>query len=345
MEINIQELVKALGFVKLGLANKEGMYEHTTSFMFMRDRVITYNNSDISVSAPVENMDLEGAVKAEELYKFLLRLKGEVIEIEQQEGEIVLSSNKSRAGLRLVDIGEYMKDSIPVISKNTKWEKLPENFVSDLSFVMNSCSSDMLREILTAVHIRKDGKLEASDGYCISMVDMNTSFVQNVMLPAAIAAEVIKIKPIFLSVVDSWIHFKTDQDVILSGRLIEGNYVNTAPFFEISGKKFIFPNTMLEVLERAVVFSKRDSFLNELVTITLSDKYMTIASKSDTGWFEEMVEVSYEDKPLTFAIPPYILQNILGRTKEAIIGEKTIHFVEKDWHYMALLRSLNDVDA
>lgn len=343
MEINIQELVKALGFVKPGLANKE-MIEQTASFMFMRDRVITYN-SDISLSAPVENMDLQGAVKAEELYKFLLRLKGEVVKMEQQEGEIVLSSNKSRAGLQLVDIGENIKSSIPVIPKNVKWEKLPENFVSDLSFVMNSCSSDMLRVILTAVHIRKDGKLEASDGYSIAMTNTNTSFVQNIMLPATIAAEVIKIKPIVLSIVDSWVHFKTDQDVILSGRLIEGNYVDTTPHLKVSGKKFIFPNTMLEVLERAVVFSKRDIFLDELVTITLSDKYMTITSKSDTGWFEEMVEVSYEDKPLTFAIPPYILQNILGKTKEAIIGENTIHFVEKDWHYMALLRSLKEVDA
>ncbi|MDD2260679.1 MAG: hypothetical protein PHC31_01010 [Clostridia bacterium] len=343
MEINIQELVKALGFVKPGLANKE-MIEQTTSFMFMRDRVITYN-SDISLSAPVENMDLQGAVKAEELHKFLLRLKGEVVKMEQQEGEIVLSSNKSRAGLRLVDIGENIKFSIPVIPKNVKWEKLPENFVSDLSFVMNSCSSDMSDVKLTAVHIRKDGKLEASDGYCIAMANMNTSFIQNVMLPATIAAEVIKIKPIVLSVVGSWIHFKTDQNVILSGRLIEGDYVDTAPHLKVSGKKFIFPKMILEVLERAVVFSKRDFFLDELVTISLSNKYMTIASKSDTGWFEEMVRFRYDDNPLTFAMPPYILQNILGKTKEAIIGENAIHFVEKDWHYMALLRSLKEVDA
>ena len=44
------ELIKALEAVRPGLANKE-MIEQSTSFAFMKDRVVTYND-EISISYP-----------------------------------------------------------------------------------------------------------------------------------------------------------------------------------------------------------------------------------------------------------------------------------------------------
>ena len=69
MKLNKTDLQKALEIVKPGLANKE-MIEHSTSFAFIGGRVVTYND-EISLSHPVEGLEIEGAIHAEELYKLL----------------------------------------------------------------------------------------------------------------------------------------------------------------------------------------------------------------------------------------------------------------------------------
>lgn len=196
----------------------------------------------------------------------------------------------------------------------------------------------MSQVFLTAVHIRKDGKLEASDGYSIAVTDTGSAYTNQVMLPAVIAAEVVKLKPVKMCVVGSWIHFETTDNVVLSGRLIEGDYVDTASHLKVEGEEFIFPKNILDILERATVFSKRDFFLDELISITLSNKKMTVKSKSETGWFEESERLRYKGDSVIFSIPPYILNRILTRTKNAIISASKINFVGEDWQYMALLR-------
>jgi len=77
MNIQKEQLKKALETVKPGLAGKE-IIEQSTSFAFMGDRVVTYND-EISISHPVEGLNLTGAIRAEELYQLLSKLKREEI--------------------------------------------------------------------------------------------------------------------------------------------------------------------------------------------------------------------------------------------------------------------------
>ena len=72
MKINKVELQEALEKVKPGLASRE-LIEQSTSFAFMGDRVVTYND-EISISHPVKNLDVTGAVKAQTLYAFLNKI-------------------------------------------------------------------------------------------------------------------------------------------------------------------------------------------------------------------------------------------------------------------------------
>jgi len=97
MKIKKAELQKALELVKPGLAGKE-LIEQSTSFAFMGNRVVTYND-EISMSVPlVEGFNLTGAVKAEELYKLLTKLKGDEITLELTENEIQITcGNKGQA--------------------------------------------------------------------------------------------------------------------------------------------------------------------------------------------------------------------------------------------------------
>ncbi len=72
-----KDLLKALDEVKPGVATKE-MVEQTTSFAFIGDRVATYNNEiGISAVVPGINTVMSGAIRAEEMYKLMNKIKKE----------------------------------------------------------------------------------------------------------------------------------------------------------------------------------------------------------------------------------------------------------------------------
>jgi len=99
LKINKSNLQKALEIVKPGLASKE-LIEQATSFAFINGCVITYND-EISISHPVDGLELEGAIQAEKLYSILTKLKTDEIEVTINDKEIILQSGKSKIGLTL----------------------------------------------------------------------------------------------------------------------------------------------------------------------------------------------------------------------------------------------------
>lgn len=336
MKINKAELLKALEIVKPGLSNKE-MIEQATSFAFMKGRVITFND-EISLSHAVTGLEIEGAIKAEELYQLLGKMKGEDLDLELNGEELVITSGKSKAGLTL-----QMEIKLPLeeIGSISKWKALPENFIKHLSFCVPSCSKDMSRPVITGVHIDQQGIMEATDGFRITKCEFEKELpVKTFILPASPAMDVVKLKPTKIAEgKGGWIHFQTDEGTILSSRIFEDEFPNTEQFMTIEGFPLAFPKTTSEVLDRAAVFSKRDHLLDEMVTITLDKNRMKISSKSDVGWFEEDINLKYADEKFTIQITPYLLKGILSETHECTVGEHALMFYGVDWKYLTMLRA------
>ena len=113
------DLLAALETVKPGLSNKE-MIEQATSFAFLGDRIVTYND-EISISHPVQNLNIEGAVQAEELYKLLSKLKKEDIEITTIDNELQIKCGRTKAGLTLQ---QEIKLPLEEITGKRKWKKV-----------------------------------------------------------------------------------------------------------------------------------------------------------------------------------------------------------------------------
>ena len=85
MKIKKEELLKALAAVKPGLSSKD-VIEQSTSFAFMGGHVVTYND-EIAVRYPVD-LEIEGAIRANELYSFLSKIKDKEIDLEVSEKPI-----------------------------------------------------------------------------------------------------------------------------------------------------------------------------------------------------------------------------------------------------------------
>lgn len=332
MKLNKDELKSALEVVKPGLASKE-IIEQSTSFAFMDGRVVTYND-EISISHPVEGLSIEGAVKAEELYKLLSKLKKDEIEMELTESEVILSSGRMRAGLVLMKEIKLPLEELG--DMDGKWKKLPENFVEGLKFAIGSCSSDMSQAILTCVHITNDF-MEASDSFRISIYFVKLP-VKDVLLPAPSAKHLLGFTPTHILEGTSWVHFKNAAGTILSCRIFEDKFPNTAHIVNVEGESIQFPRTLTEILDRAVVFSKRDHFTDETITVVLGEKRIVISGSSDYGWFEESANIKYTGRAIEFKITPDLLSGILNQSSDCVLSKDRIMFTGENWKYVAMLR-------
>lgn len=329
-------MLEALEIVKPGLANKE-IIEQTTSFAFIKGRVVTYNDS-ISISHPIKGLDIEGAIQADHLYKFLGKVTKDDIELELKDNEIVFTAGRAKAGL---SIQAEIKLPLEEISGNKKWKELPENFNKFIGFTMTSCSKDMSRPVITCVHVNQNGIIEASDSYRITRCDLKEELpIETFLLPATSAVDVVKINPTKGVKKEGWVHFSNEEGTEISCRIFTDTYPDTSSVLETRGDRIILPQTIDEVLERAMVFSKRDHLLDEIVTITIQDRSLEISSQAKTGWFREEINMKYTGDKILFSITPSLLKGILSETRECSINkERTkLKFEGEGWQYITMLR-------
>lgn len=336
MNISKKELQAALEIVKPGLANKE-LIQQATSFAFIKGRVVTYND-EVSISHPVSGLDdFEGAVKADEFYKILNKLKEDDVEITLQESELILKSGRAKAGLTIQSEIKLPLDED--ISEKGKWKDIPENFIKFLGFAASSCSKEMATPLLTAVHCNKSGVIEASDNYRVTHCLLEEDLpVQTFLLPASSAVTVVRLCPTQIAEGRGWIHFKTEEDTILSCRVLDEDYPDTAGILNVQGELITLPTSLEDSLDKAGVFAKRDQLTDETVEISLENRRLTITSRSETGWFEESINIKYDKEPLSFFITPYLLKGILSETQGCYFNEDRLKFQGNGWVYVAMLK-------
>lgn len=331
MKINRAELLSALEKVRPGLSNKENI-EQSTSFAFMGDRVVTYND-EISISHPITGLNVTGAVKAQTLFDFLGRVKQEEIELTWEENQVVIQAGRAKAGLVM-----EQEVTLPVeeIGKIGKWIPFPEDAMDGLKFCYPRCGSDMIQMDLTCVHVTPT-RMEASDSYQIAMFNLDKKLpVKAFLLPAAAARELVKYDVKQMSQGESWVHFKTDDGTLFSSRTLMGGFRNIDQYLNIQGDSFHFPKNMVDVLKRADVFAKtKISAENRpMVDVTLDKNEIHMSVESDHGWFKEHARIKYDGEPAKFSIAVELLLDILGATTQGIINDNLMVFRGEKWQHI-----------
>ena len=92
------QLLRSFGisFFK-GITAKE-LFEQSASFVFSGGRIYSYND-EVSMSYPLLDCDIEGAVKGEEFYKLISRLSKDKLEVETTENVLTIKCGRAKAGL------------------------------------------------------------------------------------------------------------------------------------------------------------------------------------------------------------------------------------------------------
>jgi hypothetical protein len=224
------------------------------------------------------------------------------------------------------------------IAKIGNWKDLPEGFVDFLDKAKECCGRDMSRAILTCVHVSKDGIIEASDSFRVIKCTLKEDMpVEDFLLPASSAVQVIRIKPTQIAIGKGWVHFQNDDGTIISCRTFEDVYPNNPAVFKVTGKEILFPDRVVEVLDKAILFAKRAHEIEEMVEITIANKNMHIHAKADTSWYEDDVPINTKEE-LEFKVTPYLLKQIIKENKACIVSKEKLKFEGEGWIYIAALR-------
>ena len=339
MKINKIQLQNALRTVKPGLANKE-LLEQTNSFAFLGGRVITYND-EISISHPVDGIDFEGTIVAQELYELLTRITKEEIDITPSEGELLVQSGRMKAGLKMEAEIKLPLKEVGGLKKIPD----PEQFALFLSMAMKTCSNDLTQPRLACINVRKDGIIVASDGYRLIHCGGTKLPVEEFLLPATSAVEVLKILPTLLGVEKGWVHFGNEEGVIISCRKLDDVYIpyeKIQGVLKMSGKETIeFPVKIEEMLDRVRQFAKRDFVFDELVEVKIENGKILLRAETEgtKSWIEEKATIETKET-ITFSITPAMLEEILKMTRSFVLDKSgtKMKFEGDDWEYVIMLR-------
>jgi hypothetical protein len=333
MKIEKQKLQKALEVIKPGLANKD-LIEQASSFCILQDKIVTFND-EVSISYPLQ-LGFEGVINSSEFYSFITKSNAEILEIAVNNNEIILKAGKSKAGLLLNTEISLPIEEIGVIKK---WQKLPDNFNSAINFCAGVCSKDMSRPKLTCTHITSN-QIEATDSFRIAIYKLSSKINgNNLLIPANSAIKIVKLFPTYIAQGENWIHFKNEEGAIISCRIFEEDYIDLSNHINIKkGKKLNIPKSIIGIIERAEIFSKREHILDEEITLEIQENKIIIKSNSEAGWFEEKEKLNYSGEVFSFSIAPYLIKGILKETGDCIINESKIKFSTPDFEYVSQLK-------
>lgn len=332
MKIDKNELQNALEQVKPGLASRE-LIEQSTSFAFMGDRVVTYND-EISISHPVENLNVTGAVEAKTLYQFLSKVKREEIELEWEENQVKITAGKSTAGLTLE---QEVKLPVEEVGEIGEWKDLPEGFTAALKRCAPCCSRDMSRPVLTCIHVNEDA-VEASDSFQIIRYHLEEPVpVDRFLIPATSAKELVKCNPTRIAWGEGWVHFQTEGGTVFSTRVFEGEFPDVSGHLEMEGGTPIsWPKTVPVALERAEIFANTEDVIGDMpvATVSMKDGQMEISARSDSGWFQETMRTKYKGEEIKFMASVESLIQLLDLTQHCVWEDYKICFTGDTWTHV-----------
>ena len=331
MKIQTEEFQKALRVVKPAVA-KTDLIDQSTCFIFDNGHIVGYNG-EMCIMYPVIGLEATGAVLADPLYNYILKLKRDTMELKTTSKEMQIKCGKSHAGLAL---DPDIRIPIDKIVGAGKWFPLPEFFNDFMLMASGAAARDLTDPKLTCISVDKSGKIVGSDNFRILECTLEPFSFDNFLLPAETARIVANMKPTKISISKGWVHFQ-NEDTKISCQTYPDEYVDVSEFMQIEGPEFVFPKTFMQVMDRASVFSKAAIAQDEEVTITVGNNRIKITAKNENGWFREELNYETTDSPFSFTIIPYLLKDILRRTNTCTVNENGLAFDGDGWRYVSAL--------
>ncbi len=313
MRVKREDLLTELTSVKPGLSVKDELMQ-SGCFVFRKGKVITFNE-EICCKRP-SSLKIEGAVKAHSLLMVLEKTKKEYLDLEVQEGQLVLQMKKASAG---VVMEKEIELPVSMVDDPEDWHSASDTFIKAMGMVRHCAGKDPSKFYLMCVHIG-DKWVEAADNLQIARYRVETGVSEDVLLlakSAGIIADDMREVSEF-SITKSFIHFRNSEGLVISCRRYLEDFPQLGKHLKFEGQNVVLPKGAAEAAETAEIFSREYKDYNK-VKVTISPGGMKIRSDGMTGWYTASKRLDYEGESLEFGIAPQLLSNLVTKYTDFVI--------------------------
>ena len=330
MKLIRSEILNAIGKVKPALLDGK-LIEFAGLLLFDGKKLISYGD-EISISVPLET-DFIAAVKAEEFSQLIQKIKENEVDLEIEEGQLLVKAGKMKAGFTLV---EYDPESVPDLglSQVEKWNKFPEGFVDALKFCMFSASSSPEYGVLCSLKIEPE-RIISSDNYRISeklLSKKMKGIKEQLLMPRKVASFLANFKLEKFAITEACAHYRDEAKVVFTHRLISDEYPDVDAFLKVEGNDLQLPKDISGALDAA-------STIAETVDISVEKGLIRVRGESENRWIEYPVDSDYDGEKLVFRTSPEHMIQILRYSQQVTVGENILLFTSENFRHSVCLIS------
>ena len=335
MEIERSKLENALVKVAPGVSQGKEYIEHLKNVTFTGEDLMTYSDHT-AVLCPFTVDFLTDAlpeisVRFEDLYKLVTKtLKSEIISLELNETntELILKGGATKGGLAVTvdnEIADKIDNLFAQLPSDDMWNTLPDDFIQGVQLCRFSASGDLTTG-LAIIHIDKDGII-SSDNLRASWYKFEGKMKQQekpLLIAAGDVAKLVNFNVKQYYAAESWVHFRTEDSVIFSARLVPGD-TNLGKFKQlfkkVDGIKIQFPTDLKEKIDGMVFIADGDVKIDKSLQISMGNGMLTCIAKSQRGWVQQETSVEYTGEPIQWVVNPTFLSQVLTKLTTAIVEQ------------------------
>lgn len=327
------ELVGILASIKPALAKRD-IIPQAQHFIFANDEVFAYND-ELFISHPFQT-GLSCSVKADEFYKILSKMSVEKVDLEVKDGVLHIAAGKTKGKLAIEEDGQIYQLVEGLHLDKLEWKKFGKDFLEGVELCMYSACTDASQGAITCVHVNGQD-LFSTDDVRISWFQMESKMDQ-FLLPARAAQQLVKFDVIEYAATDSWAHFQTKDGVIFSARQVLADFPAVSEFFDGEGNRVKLPEALAATVERVGVMADGDIDIDKKITLSFTtDKITCTGSKKGVGSLEEEVDTVYKKEPFEFSINPEFFSHILAKSTVMKLMEGKALFLSGNFKHLIAL--------
>ncbi len=331
--INREEFLRQCESVMPGLSTRE-IIEQSSCFIFQKGKVITYN--DEIACTQESSLNIKGAVQAMPLINILRKLKEDELDISAKKEKLIIKGKRKQASINM-----ETEILIPIDDVETpkKWKDLPDDFADAISIVQQCAGKDESRFDFVCVHLHPD-RIEACDGYQAALYKTTIPIKKPTLVRKESLKYIISLDMTKFSKTKNWIHFKNSSGLIMSCRrwiYDKKNFPDIFDLMKMKGTKTSFPKGLIEACDKAEVFSAENAEENQVI-IDLQKNKLKITGKGASGKYYEYKKIKYKGKPMTFAIAPALLIDLVNHHNTCRISKDKLKVVTGKYSYVTVLQ-------
>ncbi len=330
--VNRGELLAALGRVMPGIS-KRGTVEQSSCFVFRDGWIFSFNDEICCRTVSKLDPELEVAVRAEPLVKWLELVVDDDVDVSIDRGQFKLRAGRDKCWVRAE---QDITLPIDEVDTPTEWHTLPPDFWEAVERVMGTAGGANDEFMTRCVHVHPD-YVEACDRKQATRYELETGATAPFLVQAVTIAQGLNMDLTRFGETADWVHFR-NKGLIFSCRRHLDSYPTDGitKMLQFRGAKCTLPKGAEVAAKLGEVFTGDDKDNNRL-DVDLTPGKMTVRGEGDKGGASRELDTTYTGPPVSFRLSPQLLIQLVKFANECEVGPGRLLITGDHWKYLTVL--------